>query len=95
MGTPARLWDYNALMDPPAQLLLSLPPRMCQHLARQPAAPHGAFWTHDPPDLQLGSGGGTAYLLSQAWRASQNSPSLVAGRAALFGDPATCRSDSL
>ena len=28
-----------------------------------------AFATHDPPDAQLGSGGGTAHVLHQAWKA--------------------------
>ena len=52
-------------------LLLSLPPNMCVHLAGcEPAVAHRAFATYDPPGRQLGSGGGTAYVLEQAWRAS-------------------------
>ena len=52
-------------------LLLSLPPNMCTHLADcAPAVANRAFATFDPPGQQLGSGGGTAYVLEQAWRAS-------------------------
>ncbi|MEN8254195.1 MAG: bifunctional fucokinase/fucose-1-phosphate guanylyltransferase [Verrucomicrobiota bacterium] len=52
-------------------LLLSLPPNMCGHLADcAPAVAERAFPTFDPPGQQLGSGGGTAYVLEQAWRAS-------------------------
>ena len=45
--------------------LLSVPP------ALSTLAPAGIadFLTHDPPDRKLGSGGGTAHLLHQAWRA--------------------------
>ncbi len=52
-------------------LLLSLPPNMCGHLADcEPAVAERAFATFDPPGQQLGSGGGTAYVLEQAWRDS-------------------------
>jgi galactokinase/mevalonate kinase-like predicted kinase len=52
-------------------LLLSLPPNMCGHLAEcVPAVAERAFSTFDPPGRQLGSGGGTAYVLEQAWRES-------------------------
>jgi galactokinase/mevalonate kinase-like predicted kinase len=52
-------------------LLLSLPPNMCGHLAEcEPAVAERAFATFDPPGQQLGSGGGTAYVLEQAWRDS-------------------------
>ncbi|WP_168442648.1 bifunctional fucokinase/fucose-1-phosphate guanylyltransferase [Pontiella desulfatans] len=52
-------------------LLLSLPPNMCGHLADcEPAVAGRAFSTFDPPGQQLGSGGGTAYVLEQAWRNS-------------------------
>lgn len=52
-------------------LLLSLPPNMCGHLADcEAAVAEHAFSTFDPPGKQLGSGGGTAYVLEQAWRDS-------------------------
>ena len=52
-------------------LLLSLPPNMCDHLEDcEPAVAARAFATFDPPGQQLGSGGGTAYVLEQAWRDS-------------------------
>jgi galactokinase/mevalonate kinase-like predicted kinase len=52
-------------------LLLSLPPNMCGHLADcEPAVAARSFATFDPPGQQLGSGGGTAYVLEQAWRES-------------------------
>jgi len=52
-------------------LLLSLPPNMCEHLSDcEPAVAQRAFSTFDPPGQQLGSGGGAAYVLEQAWRAS-------------------------
>jgi galactokinase/mevalonate kinase-like predicted kinase len=52
-------------------LLLSLPPNMCGSLADcEPAVAARAFSTFDPPGQQLGSGGGTAYVLEQAWRES-------------------------
>ncbi len=52
-------------------LLLSLPPNMCGHLADcEPSVADRAFATFDPPGQQLGSGGGTAYVLEQAWRES-------------------------
>jgi len=52
-------------------LLLSLPPNMCDHLGDcEPAVAARAFATFDPPGQQLGSGGGTAYVLEQAWRDS-------------------------
>ena len=55
----------------PFELLLSLPPNMCRYLTDcAPMLAERAFATFDPPDQQLGSGGGTTYLLEQAWRAS-------------------------
>ena len=52
-------------------LLLSLPPNMCGHLENcEPAVAERAYSTFDPPGQQLGSGGGTAYVLEQAWRDS-------------------------
>ena len=50
------------------QLLLSLPPRMCEQVDQcEPAIAAESFYTHDPVDSQLGSGAGTAYVLHQAW----------------------------
>jgi len=50
-------------------LLISLSPNMCAHLAKcEPGVAAKAFTTFDPPGRQLGSGGGTAYVLEQAWR---------------------------
>ncbi len=55
----------------PFDLLLSLPPNMCDHLAEcEPQVAANSFATFDPPGQQLGSGGGTAYVLEQAWRNS-------------------------
>lgn len=52
-------------------LLLSLPPNMCAHLTDcEPRVAANSFATFDPPGNQLGSGGGTAYVLEQAWRNS-------------------------
>ena len=43
---------------------------MCEQIAEcEPAIAEQSFFTHDPIDSQLGSGGGTAYLLHQAWLA--------------------------
>lgn len=57
----------------PQQLLLSLPPNMVRTLRDLPHE-HGSDWfaTHDPADRRLGSGGGTAHLLVDAWRATGN-----------------------
>ncbi len=55
------------------QLLLSLPPNMCESLpVCDPDLAARCFATYDPPNSQLGSGGGTAYLLEQAWVASRD-----------------------
>jgi len=51
-------------------LLLSVPPNMCSHLAEcEPHIAENCFATFDPPGHPLGSGGGTAYVLEQAWQA--------------------------
>ena len=53
------------------ELLLSLPPRICEQIADcEPEIAASAFYTHDPIDSQLGSGAGTAYLLHQAFLSS-------------------------
>jgi len=56
------------------ELLLSLPPNMCSYLDDcEPVVSQRAFTTFDPVGQQLGSGGGTAYVLEQAWRESGHS----------------------
>jgi galactokinase/mevalonate kinase-like predicted kinase len=58
-------------MNDPYDLLLSVPPHMLRQLAACEASVAArAFTTCDPPGAQLGSGGGTAYVLAQAWKAS-------------------------
>ncbi len=50
--------------------LLSLPPNMCLHFAVcEPHASATAFGTCDPVGRPLGSGGGTAHVLAEAWAA--------------------------
>ncbi|MBT3191991.1 MAG: bifunctional fucokinase/L-fucose-1-P-guanylyltransferase, partial [Verrucomicrobia bacterium] len=52
-----------------AELLLSLPPNMNRHLSEcEPAVAASAFGTCDPPGRPLGSGGGTAHVLAEAWK---------------------------
>ncbi len=58
-------------IENPFQYLLTLPPRMAYEFEtlagrRRPAW----FATSDPPGRPLGSGGGTANLLAEAWRAT-------------------------
>jgi galactokinase/mevalonate kinase-like predicted kinase len=51
------------------QVLLSLPPRMAREFDRlKPASASPHFATSDPVAGRLGSGGGTAHLLVDAWR---------------------------
>jgi len=46
---------------------------MCRNLEFcEPKVAARSFATFDPPGAQLGSGGGTAYLLEQAWKNSNN-----------------------
>ena len=53
----------------PTQFLLSLPPRMAaQFESLEHRARPTWFATSDPSGRQLGSGGGTAHLLAEAWR---------------------------
>lgn len=55
------------------QLLLSLPPTMVRTWTESaPEADCDWFATHDPGETRLGSGGGTAHLLVEAWRATGN-----------------------
>ncbi len=52
------------------ELLLSLPPNMRHEVAVcEPEVASSAFTTCDPPGNQLGSGGGTAHVLAEAWHA--------------------------
>ena len=47
---------------------------MCHQLTKcEPALAERSFVTFDPPNRQLGSGGGTAYVLEQAWKKSGES----------------------
>jgi hypothetical protein len=56
---------------PTSEILLSLPPIMCAQRAQcDPRRADAYFATCDPPAQQLGSGGGAAHVLHQAWRAS-------------------------
>lgn len=69
-------------MNTPPELLLSLPPIMCQQLADyHPDLANRSFATFDPPNAQLGSGGGTAHVLHQAWKNAQGN-----SKSASFGD---------
>ncbi|TWU41487.1 D-glycero-alpha-D-manno-heptose 7-phosphate kinase [Novipirellula aureliae] len=53
-------------LDP--KLLLSLPPQMVSQLEIcHPDVARRSFSTSDPAETQLGSGGGTAHVLHQAW----------------------------
>ena len=48
---------------------------MCQQLADyDPELAARCFATYDPPKSQLGSGGGTAHVLHQGWKADGNAP---------------------
>ena len=50
--------------------LLSLPPNMQRQLeVCDPRTAASSFFTCDPPGNPLGSGGGTAHVLAEAWRA--------------------------
>ena len=52
------------------EYLLSVPPAMKAVLAQcEPHLASQVFAASDPPERQLGSGGGAAWLLEQAWRA--------------------------
>jgi galactokinase/mevalonate kinase-like predicted kinase len=53
------------------QFLLTLPPRMAEAFASLEGRPRPAwFASSDPPGRKLGSGGGTAHLLAESWRAT-------------------------
>src|SRR5207247_1683339 len=55
----------------PIQRLLTLPPRMAEDFqSLEGLRPPGWFASCDPPGVPLGSGGGTANLLAEAWRAT-------------------------
>ncbi|MCC6233394.1 MAG: bifunctional fucokinase/L-fucose-1-P-guanylyltransferase [Verrucomicrobiales bacterium] len=57
--------------DRSIQCLISLPPRMVRDFANLEGRPAPAWFAgHDPVDRPLGSGGGTAHLLVEAWRAT-------------------------
>ena len=53
--------------------LISLPSSMVEHLAKcEPRTAKSCFAIADPAGCQLGSGGGTAHLLNEAWRADKS-----------------------
>ena len=54
-----------------SELLISLPRNMCRSLpVCDPELNSRCFASFDPPDTPLGSGGGSAYLLEQGWKAA-------------------------
>ena len=58
--------------------LISLPPRMATEFERLERRPRPEwFASSDPPGRQLGSGGGTAHLLAEAWQASGGAASFA------------------
>ena len=62
----------------PLQYLLTLPPRMVAEFeAREGRHPPEWFATGDPAGQPLGSGGGTANLLAQAWRSTGKNSSFT------------------
>jgi galactokinase/mevalonate kinase-like predicted kinase len=66
------------VVEQPLRILLSLPPKMARELASvEPDLPANCFGSSDPPDCRLGSGGGTAHLLVEAWRAAASGTSLT------------------
>jgi len=63
-----------AMSKSDTQHLLSLPACMASKFAEaEPLRAAGMFAASDPAGSQLGSGGGTAYLLTEAWRRDSNS----------------------
>ncbi len=66
-------WRMDPLdaLEPAFQCLLSLPPSMAARFCELERR-GGAEWFagHDPVGVPLGSGGGTAHLLAEAWRAT-------------------------
>ncbi len=57
--------------EPPIQNLLSLPASMAGRFADLEGRPPPEWYAgHDPVGVPLGSGGGTAHLLVEAWRAT-------------------------
>jgi len=60
------------------QHLISLPPRMAAEFERLEKRPRPEwFASSDPPGRQLGSGGGTAHLLAEAWQATGGTASFA------------------
>ncbi|HRZ36166.1 MAG TPA: L-fucokinase, partial [Candidatus Paceibacterota bacterium] len=56
----------------PMQVLLSLPSRMAESFEALEGRPRPEwFATSDPPGPHIGSGGGTAHVLAEAWRATE------------------------
>jgi len=60
---------------PLPRTLLSVPPAVTEVYHEITGSdPESVFVTHDPPGGKLGSGGGTAHLLTEAWNASDSGP---------------------
>ena len=66
----ARQQPLTTAVEPLPEILLSLPPTAAAAWPQRSVGGRPAFVASDPPGSQLGSGGGTAHLLLQAWRAS-------------------------
>ena len=65
--------------EAPIQHLLTLPPRMAEEFEMLEERPRPIwFASSDPVGTPLGSGGGTAHLLAEAWRATASSESFDA-----------------
>jgi len=72
-------WRFSSILrarampgtEVPVQYLLTLPPRMAAEFEALEGR-HRPEWfaASDPPGQPLGSGGGTAHLLAEAWRAT-------------------------
>src|SRR5262245_54774603 len=62
--------------EAPIQHLLTLPPRMAAEFEKlEKRSRPDWFASCDPPGMPLGSGGGTANLLAEGWRATGGSKS--------------------
>ena len=68
-----------------SELLLSLPAKAANAFTEiAPGRGDNIFVASDPPGKQLGSGGGTAHLLTTAWQASSENP--IHGSSLSFSD---------
>jgi galactokinase/mevalonate kinase-like predicted kinase len=70
-GGGAQAWRHMDPSELPIQHLLSLPPSMAKRFGDLEGRPLPDWYAgHDPLGSPLGSGGGTAHLLAEAWRAT-------------------------